>query len=94
MLSLAETWKVNSSPVVPMVWEGTNAVNFVRKTLGATDPQESTPGTIRADFGQEIGRNVIHGSDSTASAEREINLFFKESEFVEYTLINEEWVHE
>jgi nucleoside-diphosphate kinase len=85
---------ITSGPVVPMVWEGTSAVDFVRKTLGATNPQESAPGTIRADFGQEIGRNVIHGSDSVASAEREINLFFNESEFVDYTLINEKWVHE
>ena len=65
---------ITSGPVVPMVWEGTNAVDFVRKLLGVTDPQEAAPGTVRADFGQEIGRNIIHGSDSPASAEREINL--------------------
>jgi nucleoside-diphosphate kinase len=85
---------ITSGPVVPMVWEGANAVDYVRKILGATDPQNSAPGTIRADYGQEIGRNIIHGSDSLASAEREINLFFPESDFVSYTKIDESWVHE
>jgi nucleoside-diphosphate kinase len=85
---------ITSGPVVPMVWEGANAVDYVRKILGATDPQDSAPGTIRADYGQEIGRNIIHGSDSLASAEREINLFFEESEFMDYTKIDESWVHE
>ena len=85
---------ITSGPVVPMVWEGTNAVDFVRKLLGVTDPQEAAPGTVRADFGQEIGRNIIHGSDSPASAEREINLFFTESELLSYTKIDAAWVHE
>ncbi len=85
---------ITSGPVVPMVWEGTNAVDYVRKVLGATNPQESAPGTIRADFGQEIGRNIIHGSDSKASAEREIRLFFTDSELVNYNKIDEIWVHE
>ena len=85
---------ITSGPVVPMVWEGTNAVDFVRKLLGVTDPQKAAPGTVRADFGQEIGRNLIHGSDSKASAEREINLFFTESELLSYSRIDAEWVHE
>ena len=85
---------ITSGPVVPMVWEGTNAVELVRKVVGATDPQTAAPGTIRADFAQEIGRNIIHASDSSASAEREINLFFDESEFVAFNKIDAPWVHE
>jgi nucleoside-diphosphate kinase len=85
---------ITSGPVVPMVWEGANAVDFVRKILGETDPQNAAPGTIRADYGQEIGRNIIHGSDSKASAEREINLFFTETELFSYYRIDFNWVHE
>ena len=76
---------ITSGPVVPMVFEGTNAVELVRKLVGATDPQEAAPGTLRADYAQEIGRNIIHGSDSKASVDREIALFFNDSEFVSYT---------
>ena len=85
---------ITSGPVVPMVFEGTNAVDFVRKLVGSTDPQQAAPGTIRADYGQEIGRNIIHASDSKASAEREIALFFSDSEFVSYIKIDAPWVHE
>ncbi len=85
---------ITSGPVVPMVLEGANAVEFVRKLVGATNPQEAAPGTIRADFGQEIGRNLVHGSDSKASAEREIALFFSDQDFVEYSKIDAPWVHE
>lgn len=85
---------ITSGPVVPMVWEGANAVDLVRKLLGATDPQEAAAGTIRSDYGQEIGRNIIHGSDSKSSAEREISLFFTDSELISYSRIDEEWVHE
>ena len=85
---------ITSGPVVPMVFEGTNAVDFIRKLVGATDPQQAAPGTIRADFGQEIGRNLIHASDSKASAEREIALFFNDQDFVSYSKIDAPWVHE
>lgn len=85
---------ITSGPVVPMVLEGANAIDFVRKLVGATDPQEAAPGTIRADYAQEIGRNLIHASDSSASAEREIALFFSDSEFISYTKIDDPWVHE
>ena len=85
---------ITSGPVLPMVWEGTNAVDLVRKLVGATDPQEAAAGTIRADYGQEIGRNIIHGADSKESAAREIALFFDESEFVSYEKIDESWLHE
>jgi len=85
---------ITSSPVVAMVLEGKNAVAAARDMMGATDPQKANPGTIRGDFGLDIGRNVVHGSDSTASAEREINLFFKPEELVEYKLENERWIYE
>ncbi len=85
---------ITSGPVVPMVFEGTNAVDFVRNLVGATDPQKAAPGTIRADYGQEIGRNLIHASDSKASADREIALFFVDQDFVSFTKIDAPWVHE
>jgi nucleoside-diphosphate kinase len=85
---------ITSGPVVSMVWEGTNAVELVRKLVGATDPQAASPGTLRADYAQEIGRNVVHASDSNASASREIALFFDSSEFVSFSKIDQPWVHE
>ncbi len=85
---------VTSGPVVVMVVEGKNAVKAMRKLVGATDPLEATPGTIRGDFGLEIGRNIIHASDSEKSAEREIFLFFKEDEIFEYRRIDEAWLYE
>lgn len=85
---------ITSGPVVPMVWEGTNAVDMVRKLVGATNPQDAAPGTIRADYAQEIGRNIIHGADSKDSAEREIALYFTESDFVSFIKINGSWIHE
>jgi nucleoside-diphosphate kinase len=65
-----------SGPVVCMVWEGPGVVKSARKMIGATNPLESEPGTIRGDLAVEVGRNVIHGSDSVESAEREIALWF------------------
>ena len=85
---------ITSGPVVPMVWEGTNAVDMVRKLVGATNPQDAAPGTIRADYAQEIGRNIIHGADSKDSAEREIALYFTESDFVSFIKIDGSWIHE
>jgi nucleoside-diphosphate kinase len=77
-----------------MVWEGRNVVAIVRKLIGATNPQEATPGTIRGDFGIDIGRNVIHASDSTESANREIAIHFKSTEIVMYTRIDESVIYE
>ncbi|MBA0680294.1 hypothetical protein Goari_012001, partial [Gossypium aridum] len=68
-----------SGPVVAMIWEGKNVVTTGRKIIGATNPAESAPGTIRGDFAIDIGRNVIHGSDSVESARKEIALWFPES---------------
>lgn len=69
---------MSSGPVCAMIWEGKNVVKAGRVLLGATNPQDSAPGTIRGDFCVEVGRNVCHGSDSVESAKREINLWFKE----------------
>ena len=67
---------ITSGPVVKMVVSGPNAVAVCRKLMGPTNPAEATPGTIRGDFGLLVDANVIHGSDSAASAEREVALFF------------------
>ncbi len=84
---------ITSGPVVAMVVEGANAVAGVRQMMGATDPQKSAPGTIRGDLGLDISRNVVHGSDSLASAEREINLYFDASEICQYTRDVEKWIY-
>jgi nucleoside-diphosphate kinase len=67
---------ITSGPVVAMVVEGAEAVAGMRQIMGATNPLEATPGSIRGDFASEIGENIVHGSDSPTSAEREIGLFF------------------
>ena len=67
---------ITSGPVVAMVLEGTDAIIVARNTMGATKPAEATPGTIRADFGMEIGRNLVHGSDGPETAAFEISLWF------------------
>ena len=67
---------ITSSPIIAAVFEGTDAVSAARSTMGGTKPVDAAPGTIRGDYGLEIGRNVVHGSDSPESAEREISIFF------------------
>lgn len=84
---------ITSGPVVAMVWQGQNAIAIVRNLMGKTNPAEAAPGTIRGDFAMFTGNNVVHGSDSPASAEREIGLFFKADELVEYTAHSDEWVY-
>lgn len=71
-----------SGPVVPMVLEGDNAVSRVRDIMGATNPKEAAPGTIRGDFAEEISENIVHGADSVESANREIPIFFSQDELV------------
>lgn len=71
-----------SGPVIPMVLEGDNAVSQVRDIMGATDPKEAAPGTIRGDFAEEISENVVHGADSVESANREIQVIFSQDELV------------
>jgi nucleoside-diphosphate kinase len=83
-----------SSPVVAMVIEGENAIEMVRGMMGKTNPQDATMGTIRGDYGQFIGRNIVHGSDGPDTAEFEINLWFKPEEISSYTRIDEEWLTE
>lgn len=85
---------ITSGPVVAMVVEGKNAVKVVRKLVGATNPSEAEPGTIRGDFGLDVGRNVVHASDSLTSAEREINLFFSPEEILSYEREVESWIYE
>lgn len=67
---------ITSGPVVAMVVEGENAISEVRELMGATDPKEAAPGTIRGDFAEEITENIVHGSDSPESSKREVELFF------------------
>ena len=85
---------ITSSPVVVMVWEGKQAIEVVRKTMGATNPVNAEPGTIRADLGVEIGRNLIHGSDGPETAAFEVALFFREDELVAWTRSAERWIVE
>lgn len=85
---------ITSSPVVAMVWEGKNVIVLARSLMGATNPANADPGSIRGSFAMDISRNIIHGSDSPASAEREISLYFKPEELVEYTKAGTEWLSE
>jgi nucleoside-diphosphate kinase len=85
---------ITSGPVVAAVIEGKDAINIVRKTLGATSPANAEPGTIRADFGLEIGRNLVHGSDGPDTAAYEIPLFFAEDEILTYERTVDHWIHE
>lgn len=75
-----------SGPVVAMCWEGGNAVSSIRQLVGATNPLEAAPGTIRGDHGLDSGRNLIHASDSVANAEKELSLWFTPDQLMEYTL--------
>jgi nucleoside-diphosphate kinase len=84
---------ITSAPVVAMVLEGTNAIAAVRNTVGATKPAEAAPGTIRADFGLEIGRNLVHASDSPDTAASEIALWFGE-DVVDWKRANDAWIFE
>ncbi|WP_174734012.1 nucleoside-diphosphate kinase [Mesobacillus harenae] len=84
---------ITSGPVFAMVWQGENVIATARQMMGATNPKDAAPGTFRGDFGLTVGKNVIHGSDSAESAEREIGLFFKSEELVEYVKTNDEWVY-
>merc|ERR1740138_757802 len=84
---------MTSGPVVCMVWEGKNVVATGRKMLGATNPLESAPGTIRGDFAIDVGRNICHGSDSVESAEREIALWFKDG-VQSWESHSHDWIYE
>eukprot|EP00058_Branchiostoma_floridae_P012795 XP_002598283.1 hypothetical protein BRAFLDRAFT_69640 [Branchiostoma floridae] len=85
---------MSSSPVVPMVWEGLDMVRAGRVMLGETDPADSKPGSIRGDFCVHVGRNLVHGSDSIENAEKEIALWFREDEIVNYKAGQYDWVYD
>ncbi len=83
-----------SSPVVATVWEGEGVVASARKIIGATNPLNAEPGTIRGDYGVSIGRNLIHGSDAIETAQREINLWFSEDEISAWEPTIKSWLYE
>jgi nucleoside-diphosphate kinase len=83
---------ITSSPLIAMVWEGTEAVQSVRQTVGATDPLEASPGTIRHDLAIITSRNLIHASDSPETAEREISMWFDENDIYPWVRVHEDWI--
>jgi nucleoside-diphosphate kinase len=85
---------ITSGPVVAMVWEGDGVIASARKIIGATNPLNSEPGTIRGDFGVNIGRNIIHGSDAPETAQQEISLWFKSEELVSWQPTITPWIYE
>ena len=85
---------ITSAPVMAMVWEGPNAVAAVRQTMGATRPTEAAPGTLRHDFALEVGRNLTHASDEPANAEKEVALWFKKEELVDWKREVDKWIFE
>lgn len=85
---------ITSGPIVAMVWEGKDAIAAARATMGATNPVAAPPGTIRGDFGMEIGRNLVHGSDSVENGIKEVSLFFPESERVSWQRVTDSWIRE
>ncbi|NOR85038.1 nucleoside-diphosphate kinase [archaeon] len=85
---------ITAAPIVAIVVEGNNAISVIRKMVGATNPQDAAPGTIRHDFGMHMGRNLIHASDSTTSAEKEIGLFFETNQIIDWKKDVDYWVYE
>lgn len=85
---------ITSSPVMAMVWVGPQAIAAVRQTMGLTHPLEAAPGTVRHDFGLEVGRNLTHASDSPQTAQAEIALWFKPQEIVEWSKDVDRWIFE
>ena len=82
---------ITSAPVVVMAIEGPEAIELVRHTMGATNPLDAAPGTIRADYAGEIRRNLVHGSDGPETAASELALFFEDSELLEWQLATDAW---
>ena len=85
---------ITSAPVAVMVWEGNNAIALARQTMGATNPGAAAPGSIRADLGTDIGRNLVHGSDGSETAAFEIGLYFAEDELVSWERDADRWIFE
>lgn len=85
---------ITSGPVVAMVWEGDGVIASARKMIGATNPLTAEPGTIRGDYGVNIGRNIIHGSDAPETAQQEVSLWFKEEELASWEPSLTPWIKE
>ena len=85
---------ITSAPVLAMVWEGPNAIAAVRQTMGATRPAEAAPGSIRHDYGLDVGRNLTHASDGPETARLEIGLWFRPEELVDWSRENDRWIFE
>lgn len=85
---------ITSSPVMAMVWEGPNAISAVRQTMGATKPTEAAPGSVRHDFGLEVGRNLTHASDSPENGKMEVALWFEHQELVYWERDTDRWIFE
>jgi nucleoside-diphosphate kinase len=85
---------ITSAPVVAMIWEGDDVVDMARSMMGATDPRKAAPGTMRGDLAVFMGKNIVHGSDSLESAEREISLFFSKEELCAYKLPIEDCLYD
>jgi nucleoside-diphosphate kinase len=85
---------ITSAPVMAMVWEGPNAINAIRQTMGATRPTDAAPGSIRHDFALEIGRNLTHASDTIENGEKEVSLWFTPQELVNWERTVDRWVFE
>jgi len=85
---------ITSAPVMAMVWEGPNAIAAIRQTMGSTRPTDAAPGSIRHDFALEVGRNLTHASDSVENGEKEIALWFKPTELVDWTRDTDRWIFE
>jgi nucleoside-diphosphate kinase len=85
---------ITSGPVVAMVWEGDDVIEIARTLIGATDPRKAAPGSVRGDLAVFMGKNIVHGSDSPESAQREIGLFFKDDELCSYNLPCEDCLYD
>ena len=85
---------MKSGPIVAMIWTGLNIVPMVRSMVGATKPSEAAPGSIRGDFCVDVGRNLIHASDSDESAAKEVQMWFPEHEIVQWRPAPLEWIYE
>ena len=84
---------ITSGPVFAMVWAGEDVIATARQMMGKTNPSEAAPGTIRGDYGLTVGKNIVHGSDSPESAEREIQLWFNEEELSSYEKTIDSWIY-
>ncbi|MBE0430389.1 MAG: nucleoside-diphosphate kinase [Dehalococcoidia bacterium] len=84
---------ITSSPVIAIVFQGKNAVEIIRQSMGDTDPARARSGTIRGDFGVDIGHNLVHGSDSVENSSREIDLFFSAQEILSYDRDLDTWIY-